>query len=229
MSLPLTIRRASVAVAQAGSKVLSSGSVAGGGSGPIGSMNLPPARGFQVVAGEPRKNEDKTYRHGGHTNFVLEPGDHDELAPAGGRSKPVGHVASSLEPVKAIPVSKGPRLADGELMPPGSMDVLPGTGLRPEMGRTTGRRVELHLGPLNESEQAAFDYLMKQGPVNYQRAGIDAPNCITVAVDTLSFMFSIPKEEIAPKLAEMPYDQLKRVGPTIIEYAGRGELKTIDC
>jgi len=219
---PLTFRRASQVGTQLASKVMSRGSVAGGSSGAIGPMSLPPARGFKLVACAPAQNKDGSYKHGGHVQFVIEPGDHGIAAD--GKDKGFGHIAMSNTPAKVIANSAATLLAEGKHMPPNSMNIYPGSGLALEPAITG--TVAIHLGPLSDSEARKFEDLFAyETPTDYQRAGVNAHNCVTKVAEGLHVLFDIPAEKVASKPQEMPADYLQRIEQTVIQYAGRGELK----
>lgn len=216
----LTFRRASQIGGQLGTKVVSRGG--GGAVGPM-RLRLPPAREFRAVATAPIKNKDGTYKTGGHVAIVAQPGDHHWVPDDGIMT--FGHHAMENIPLKVIE-DGDMRLPDGKRMPPGSLNIYPGSGLMMEPNQAEGGdSVSIDLGPLSPKQVEILADLIDQtyrgAGVNYQRAGIEAPNCVTVVANALHRIFGIAWKKVEPKPLETPVNYLSRVGPDLIEHVGQ--------
>jgi len=226
MTGPVSLRRLSQVGAQLADKVTPRGSIANHSGGAVGPMSLPPARGFRVTAGPPILNPDGTYKTGGHVAIVAEPGDHHWVED---KSMTFGHHAVSNVPLRTIP-DKAMRLPDGRSMPPGSMNIYPGSGMVMEHSMYEGGdSVTIKLGPLSPKQVESFAEFVNasyQGkPINYQRAGIDAPNCVTMVAEALTHVFGIDSKKVAGKPLEMPVNYVARVAPAVIEHVAEGRRK----
>jgi hypothetical protein len=226
MTGPVSLRRLSQVGAQLADKVRPRGSIANHSGGAVGPMSRLPSRGLKVTAGPPILNEDGTYKTGGHVAIVAEPGDHHW---AEDRSMTFGHHAESNVPLETIP-DKAMRLPDGRSMPPGSMNIYPGSGMVMEHSLSDdGDTVSIKLGPLSPKQVVSFaefvDESYRGQPINYQRAGIDAPNCVTMVAKALTHVFGIDPKKVAGKPLELPVEYAARVAPDVIAHVAEERRK----
>ena len=222
MTGPASFRRLSQVGTQLANKVTPRGSMPGGSGGAVGSMSLPPARGFRVVATAPTKNKDGTYKTAGHVAIVAQRGDHHWVE---GKSMTFGHHAMSNVPLKTI-ADDELLLPDGKRMPPGSLNIYPGSGLMMEPNLYEGGdAVSIDLGPLSPKQVESFAELIRESyegaPIEYQRAGVAEPNCVRMVAIALARVFGIAWKTVEPKPLEAPVNYVARVGPAVLEHVGQ--------